>query len=71
MRMCETALFLLPVLNRTLPLCVLLLRYGEFSKMVAIRHLGFVMHMLGPPTKGFWWCLSLCKIWFELMLQFW
>ena len=23
-----------------------------FSKMAAVRHLGFVMHMLGPPMKG-------------------
>ena len=45
-------------------------RYGRFSiffKMAAVRHLGFVMRVWGPPTKGIWWSLSLCKIWLELM----
>ena len=30
-----------------------------FSKMAAVRHLGFVMRVSEPPTKGFWWSLSL------------
>jgi len=34
----------------------------DFSKMADVRHLGFVMHVFGPPTKGIWWSLSLCKI---------
>ena len=40
-------------------------RYGDFSiflRMAADCHLGFVMRVLGPPTKGIWWSLSLCKI---------
>jgi len=28
-----------------------------FSKMAAVRHLGFVMRVLKPPTKGIWWSL--------------
>jgi len=36
-----------------------------FFKMAAIRHLGFLMRVLEPPTKGIWWSLSLCKIWLE------
>jgi len=32
----------------------------RFFKMAAIRHLGFVACVLGPPTKGIWWSLSLC-----------
>ena len=35
--------------------------------MVAVRHLEFVMCVFGPPTKGIWWSLSLCKIWLESM----
>jgi len=27
-------------------------RFLDFSKMAAVRHLGFVMRMFGPPTKG-------------------
>ena len=37
--------------------------FFDFSKMAAIRHHGFVMRLFGPPTKGIWWSLSLCKIW--------
>jgi len=40
-------------------------RYGDFfhfSKMAAVRHLGFVMRLFGPLTNGIWWSLSLCKI---------
>jgi len=37
-------------------------RFFDFSKLAALRHLGFVMRVLGPPTKGIWWSLSLCKI---------
>ena len=32
-------------------------RYGDFSKMAAVRHLGFVMLMFGPPMKGISWSL--------------
>ena len=39
----------------------------RFSKMAAVRHLGFVMRVWGPPTKAIWWSLSLCKIWLESM----
>ena len=42
-------------------------RFFDFSKMAAVRHLGFVMRVWGPPTKGIWWSLSLCKIWLESM----
>jgi len=28
---------------------------------------GFVMRVWGPPTKGAWWSLSLCKICLESM----
>jgi len=42
-------------------------RYGDFSKMVAVCHLGFVMRVLGPPMRGIWWSLSLCKMWLESM----
>jgi len=38
-----------------------------FSKTAAVRHLGFVVWVFGPPAKGAWWSLSLCKIWFESM----
>ena len=34
------------------------------------RHLGFVMRVWWPPTKGLWWSLSLCKIWLESMRSF-
>jgi len=40
-----------------------------FSKMAAVRHLGFVVWVIGPPMKGVWWSsLSLCKIWLQSML---
>ena len=42
-------------------------RFFDFSKMAAVRHLGFLMRVLGPPTKGMWWSLSMCKIWLESM----
>ena len=38
-----------------------------FLKMAVVRHLGFVVWVFGPLTKGAWWSLSLCKIWFESM----
>jgi len=38
-------------------------QFFDFPKMAAIRHLEFVMRMFGPPTKGIWWSLPLCKIW--------
>ena len=28
-----------------------------FFKMAAVRHLGFVLRVLGPPTKSIWWSL--------------
>jgi len=51
-----------------------LLRYDDFSifsKIAAVRHLGFVMRVFGPFAKGIRWSLSLCKIWLESILQFW
>ena len=39
----------------------------QFFEMAAVRHLGFVICVFGPPTKGIWWSLSLCKIWLESM----
>jgi len=26
-------------------------------KMAAVRHFGFVLRVLGPPTKSIWWSL--------------
>jgi len=43
-------------------------RFFDFSKIAAVRHVGFVLCMIEPPTKGIWWSLSLCKIWLESML---
>ena len=40
----------------------------DFFNMAAVRHLGFVTRGSGPPTKGIWWSLSLCKIWLKSML---
>ena len=37
-------------------------RFLNFSKMAAVRHLGFVVRVFGPSTKGIWWSLSPCKI---------
>jgi len=37
-----------------------------FFNMAAVRHLGFVVRVFGPPTKAIScnsWSLSLCKIW--------
>jgi len=34
-------------------------------KIVAVRHLGFVIHLFGPPTKRIRWYLSFCKIWLQ------
>jgi len=45
-------------------------RFIDFSKMAAVRHLGFVMSVFGPRTNGIWWSLSLCKIWLESTQQF-
>ena len=28
-----------------------------FFKMAAVRHLGLVLRVLGPPTKSTWWSL--------------
>jgi len=38
-----------------------------FSKMAAVRHLGFVMRVFGPPTKATWCSLSLSKTGLESM----
>jgi len=35
----------------------------RFLKMAAVRHLGLVLRVLGPPTKSIWWSLWLCIIW--------
>jgi len=40
---------------------------GFFFKMAAVRHLGFVGRLLGPPTMTTWWSLSLYKIWLKSM----
>jgi len=40
-------------------------RFFDFSKMAAVRHLGFMMRVFGIPTKGIWWSLSQRKIWLE------
>jgi len=48
-------------------------RYGDFTfffKMAAVRHLGFVERLLGPPTTTTWWSPSLCKIWSKSMQEF-
>jgi len=44
-------------------------RYGDLTvfKMAAVRHLGFVGRVLGPPTMTTRWCLSLCRIWLTSM----
>jgi len=34
-----------------------------FFKMAAVRHLGFVWGIFGPPTMSIWGSLSLYKIW--------
>jgi len=39
----------------------------QFLKMVATCHLGFLWGIFGPPTKGIWQSLSLCKIWLQSM----
>ena len=35
--------------------------------MEAVRHLGFVGAVFGPPTMSTWWSLVLCKICLESM----
>jgi len=48
-------------------------RYGDltvFFKMAAVRHLGFVGRLLGPPTTTTLWSPSLCKIWSKSMQEF-
>jgi len=45
-------------------------QFLDFSQLAAIHHLGFVMSVFGPPTKGIWWSLSLCTILSESMQQF-
>jgi len=48
-------------------------RYGDltfFFKMAAVRHLGFVGRVLGPPTKTTWSSLSLSKSWLESLQYF-
>ena len=38
--------------------------------MAAVRYLGFVVRLFGPPTKSIWWSLSLCKIWLKSVSSF-
>jgi len=38
-----------------------------FFKMAAVRHLGFLGRLLGPPTMTTWWSLSLRQIWLKSM----
>jgi len=38
--------------------------------MATVHHLGFVMYVFGPPTKGIWWSLSLCKTWLESVMAY-
>jgi len=47
--------------------------FFDFSRwrLAAVRHLGFVMRLLGPPMKCSWWSLWLCTIWLESALWFW
>jgi len=42
----------------------------RFFKMAAVRHLGFVCGIFGPPTLSTWGSLSLCKMWLWSMQQF-
>ena len=35
--------------------------YFDFFKIAAVRHLGFVFHVTGPPTTHIWWSLLLEK----------
>jgi len=42
----------------------------RFLKITAVRHLGFVVRVFGPPAKRIWWSLSLCKIG-ESSRRFW
>jgi len=36
-------------------------RLFDFSKMAAVRHLGYVMRVFGPPTNGIWWFYHCAK----------
>jgi len=40
-----------------------ILRFFDFFKMAAVRHLGFVWGIFGPPAVSIWGSLSFCKIW--------
>jgi len=40
--------------------------YLNFN-MVAVWHLGFIMHVLEPSMESTWWSLSMCKISLESM----
>jgi len=42
----------------------------RFFKMAAVRHLGFVISVFGPPMKSICWSLSLCKICLESVQWF-
>jgi len=45
---------------------VILRQRAKFrGDMAAVRHLGLVVCVFGPPANGIWWSLSLCKIWLE------
>jgi len=47
-------------------------RYGDFSLFPRWRPSAILdlLCVFGPPTKGIWWSLSLCKIWLESISSF-
>ena len=51
--------------HRNRPIRCRVIAIFYFPKVAAVRHLGFVVRVFGPPTKRIWWSLSLRKIWFE------
>jgi len=42
-------------------------QFFDFFKMLAVRHLGFVVSVFGQPSNGIWWSLSLYTNWLELI----
>jgi len=47
-KLCHSAKFRAAPLGRT---AAEICRFFDFSKMAAVRHLGFVMRVFGPPTN--------------------
>jgi len=47
--------------HQNLSICCEVIAIFQFLKMVAVCHLGFVCGTFGPPMKGNWRSLSLCK----------